>query len=87
MTRVAEVADPFGFSERALQRLALNRVGLTPKWLIQRRRLHDAVAQLKAGDRSLADVAADLGYVDQAHFTHDFRTVTGLTPGRYLADQ
>ncbi len=87
VTRVAEVADAFGLGERALQRLVLSRVGLSPKWLIQRRRLHDAVARLKAGDRSLADVAADLGYADQAHFTHDFRTVTGLTPGRYLADQ
>ncbi len=87
VTRVSEVADAFGLGERALQRLVLNRVGLTPKWLIQRRRLHDAVAQLKAGGRPLADLAADLGYTDQAHFTHDFRAVTGLTPGKYLADQ
>lgn len=87
VTRVAEVADAVGLSERSLQRLVLSRVGLTPKWLIQRRRLHDAVARLKAGGRPLADLAADLGYTDQAHFTHDFRTVTGLTPGRYLADQ
>ncbi|MFT4226947.1 helix-turn-helix domain-containing protein [Micropruina sp.] len=87
VTRVSEVADAFGLSERALQRLVEDRVGLTPKWLIQRRRLHDAVARLKAGDRTLADLAAELGYTDQAHFTHDFRAVTGLTPGRYLADQ
>lgn len=87
VTRVSEVADAFGLSERGLQRLVVDRVGLTPKWLIQRRRLHDAVARLKAGDRTLADLAAELGYTDQAHFTHDFRAVTGLTPGRYLADQ
>lgn len=87
VTRVADLADAFGLGERALQRLVENRVGLSPKWLIQRRRLHDAVAQLKAGGRSLADLAADLGYADQAHFTHDFRTVTGFTPGHYQADQ
>ena len=55
--------------------------------VVQRRRLHDAVEALKAGTTSLADVAADLGYTDQAHFTHDFRTVTGMTPGDYLRDQ
>lgn len=87
VTRVAEVADRFAMSERSLQRLVEQRVGLTPKWLIQRRRLHDAVLALKAGATSLSDVAADLGYADQAHFTHDFRTVTGMTPGDYLADQ
>jgi AraC-like DNA-binding protein len=85
--RVADLADAFGLGERTLQRLVLQRVGMTPKWLIQRRRLHDAVERLKAGTTSLAEIAADLGYTDQAHFTQDFRTVTGMTPGRYLQDQ
>ena len=54
---VADVADAFGLSQRALQRLVVDRVGLTPKWLIQRRRLHDAVSGLKSGTTSLADLA------------------------------
>ena len=87
VTRVDELAAHVGLTERSLQRLVEQRVGLSPKWLIQRRRLHDAVLALKAGESSLADMAADLGYADQAHFTHDFRTVTGMTPGEYLADQ
>lgn len=87
VTRVAEVAEAFTLTERSLQRLVLNRVGLTPKWLIQRRRLHDAIGRLKAGDQDLAGLAAELGYADQAHFTNDFRAVTGLTPGHYRADQ
>lgn len=87
VTRVDELAAHVGLSERSLQRLVEQRVGMSPKWLIQRRRLHDAVVALKAGEASLADVAARLGYVDQAHFTHDFRTVTGMTPGEFLGDQ
>ncbi|MDT9595208.1 AraC family transcriptional regulator [Nocardioides zeae] len=87
VTRVAEVAAALDLGERALHRLVEQRVGLSPKWLLQRRRLHDAVVALKAGETSLAAIAADLGYSDQAHFTHDFRTVTGMTPGSYLADQ
>ena len=87
VTRVSELARQVGVSERTLQRLVEQRTGMSPKWLIQRRRLHDAVEALKAGRVSLADVAADLGYSDQAHFTHDFRTVTGMTPGAYLLDQ
>ena len=87
VTRVGDVAREFGLTERSLQRLVEQRVGLTPKWLVQRRRLHDAVEVIKAGTTSLAEVAAELGYTDQAHFTHDFRAVTGMTPGQYLRDQ
>lgn len=87
VTRVGEMADELGLTERSLQRLVEQRLGLSPKWLVQRRRLHDAVEALKAGSTSLAHVAADLGYTDQAHFTHDFRTMTGTTPGEFLRDQ
>lgn len=60
--RVGQVCDEFGISERALQRLTARRIGLSPKWLIQRRRLHEAAERLRTGDRvDLAVVAADLG--------------------------
>lgn len=86
-TRVTQLAEALGLGERTLHRLVVDRVGLAPKWLIQRRRLHDAVVALKTGSVALSEVAADLGYTDQAHFTRDFRTVTGMTPGAFLSDQ
>jgi AraC-like DNA-binding protein len=58
---------------------------LSPKWLIQRRRLQEASVRLRSDPASLADVAADLGYADQPHFTRDFRSVTGMTPGEFAA--
>jgi AraC-like DNA-binding protein len=87
VTRVSDMAREVGLTERSLQRLIEQRLGLGPKWLVQRRRLHNAVEALKAGTTGLADMAAALGYTDQAHFTHDFRTVTGMTPGEFLRDQ
>ncbi len=85
--RVADLADHVGLTERSLQRLLERRLGLTPKWLLQRRRIHDAVLLLKSGTVPLADVAAATGYADQAHFSNDFRAVTGMTAGEYRADQ
>lgn len=85
--RVADLAAEFGLTERTLQRLVMQRVGMSPKWLLQRRRLHDAVERLKAGTLSLAQIANELGYADQAHFTQDFRNFTGMTPGLHLQDQ
>lgn len=85
--RVGQVCAKFDIGERALQRLLRRRIGLSPKWLIQRRRLHDAADLLRAGASvDLARVAADLGYADQAHLTRDFRAVTGVTPGEFSAE-
>lgn len=80
---VSQLVDRVGLTERALQRLTGRFLGLTPKWLIQRRRLHEATDHLKHGTQTLAGLAADLGYTDQAHFTRDFRRVTGHTPGDF----
>lgn len=85
VVRVAQVCERFGLSERALQRLVHRRLGLTPKWLIQRRRLQEAAERLRSGPASLGDVAAVLGYADQAHFTRDFARVTEMTPGRFAS--
>lgn len=81
---VAELADRVGVGERQLQRICRRRIGLSPKWLLQRRRLQEAAAHLGEEDApALADLAAELGYTDQAHFTRDFTTVIGRPPGRF----
>ena len=85
--RVGQVCAKFAITERTLQRLTARRIGLSPKWLIQRRRLHEAAERLREIERpDLARVAADLGYADQAHFGRDWRAVTGLTPGEFAAE-
>lgn len=85
VTRVADICTHFAIGERSLQRLIRHRVGLTPKWLVRRRRIQDATWRLRTGATTIADVAADLGYVDEAHLSHDFRRVTGVTPGAFAA--
>ncbi len=85
--RVSQVCEKFAITERTLQRLTARRLGLSPKWLIQRRRLHEAAERLSsAAATDLARVALDLGYADQAHFGRDWRRVTGMTPGAFAAE-
>lgn len=70
--------------KRALQRLFQQYVGVGPKWVIKRYRMHEAVARLQAGNAgSLAQLALDLGYFDQAHFIKDFSALVGKPPGEY----
>jgi AraC-like DNA-binding protein len=87
ITRVADVSRRFGLSPRSLQRLFQRYVGVTPKWVLRRYRLHEAAARL-ADDRAPArwtDVAAELGYFDQSHFIRDFTQAVGMTPAAYAS--
>ena len=78
------LARRFGMSLRALQRLFNEHVGVGPKWVINRYRMHEAVARVQAGQPvPWAALAQDLGYFDQAHFIADFRKLVGRTPGDY----
>jgi AraC-like DNA-binding protein len=87
LTTVKAVANSTGLSTRTLQRLFHRYVGVGPKWVLQRFRLHDAVGLIDAGEvDDLAALAATLGWYDQAHFGRDFTDVVGVPPGRYLAD-
>ncbi|WP_448809130.1 helix-turn-helix domain-containing protein [Agromyces bauzanensis] len=82
--RADDLARASGLGLRTLQRLLRDELGLTPKWLIRRYRLQEAAAALAESDpRSLADLAARLGYADQAHLSREFRAVIGETPRRY----
>ena len=82
-----ELARRFDMSLRALQRLFSEYVGVGPKWVLARYRLHEAVARVQAGQPvSWAALAQDLGYFDQAHFIADFRKLVGKTPGDYARD-
>ncbi|MDB4929414.1 MAG: AraC family transcriptional regulator [Myxococcaceae bacterium] len=86
MLRVADVCAAGGLDERALQRAFRTYVGASPKWVIQRYRLHEAAAQLKSPHPpELAALAASLGYADQAHFNRDFKRMVGATPRAFAA--
>ena len=83
LLRTADLARQLGLSTRSLERLLKEHIGLTPKWLIDCRRLqHAATSLFTAPDTDLAALAGDLGYADQAHFTRHYRRVLGETPGQ-----
>ncbi|MBE1160383.1 helix-turn-helix domain-containing protein [Dyella acidiphila] len=88
ITSVEEIAARSGLGKRSLQRLFNEYVGVSPKWVINRYRLHEAVAQLQAGTPIVwSELALQLGYFDQAHFIRDFRKLIGRAPGDYARSQ
>ncbi|GAA3778740.1 helix-turn-helix domain-containing protein [Plantactinospora mayteni] len=84
INRVDALADHLGMGVRAVQRLFAEYVGIGPKWVIRRYRLHEVTERLARGEPvDWAALAAELGYADQAHFGRDFRKMFGEPPTRY----
>src|SRR5690606_17313279 len=84
ITRVDQLAAIFERTPRSLQRLFSQYVGVSPKWVIKRYRLHEAAEQLASGmGVDWPQMAQELGYFDQAHFIKDFKSIIGVTPAEY----
>ncbi|GBQ29719.1 helix-turn-helix domain-containing protein [Gluconacetobacter sacchari] len=77
---VADLVRTSGWTERTLQRLFRDYLGVSPKWVLRRFRLQEAAECLARETGTIASVAAELGYCDQAHFARDFKSVVGLSP-------
>lgn len=83
---IAALADELPIGQRRLERLFKHHVGLSPKRYARLLRIARSRELIKRGGAavSLTDTAHEAGYFDQAHFIHDFKAVTGVTPGGYL---
>jgi AraC family transcriptional regulator len=79
------LAREFGVHPVYLARAFRSAYGLTIGSLRRRLRADRAVARLLAGRASLAELALELGYADQSHFTREFKRETGWTPARFAA--
>ncbi|MFD0341619.1 DUF6597 domain-containing transcriptional factor [Streptomyces sp. NPDC127117] len=79
--RVGRLARAEGLSPRSLQRLFASYVGVGPKWVILRYRIHEALERAESDPQvDWAALAAELGYSDQAHLIRDFTTTVGVPP-------
>ncbi len=73
-----------GIGKRSLQRIFNEYVGVSPKWVIRRYRLHDVMERLNFGAQpDWAQLALELGYFDQAHLINDFKSILGYSPTQY----
>jgi AraC-like DNA-binding protein len=85
ITALEHLTGRWALGKRPLQQLFNEYVGVGPKWVINRYRLHEAVERLATREHgNLTRLALDLGYFDQAHFIRDFKALVGCTPATYL---
>ena len=81
---VDDLAACAGMGKRSLQRIFNEYVGVSPKWVIRRYRLHEVMERLNFGALPhWAQLALELGYFDQAHLINDFKSILGYSPTQY----
>jgi AraC-like DNA-binding protein len=81
---MAEVAGKIGLSPKHFIERFKAAVGLPPKQFCRILRFQSALAQAARGETvDWTRIAVDCGYFDQAHFIHDFRAFSGITPTTY----
>ncbi|MFF5899291.1 DUF6597 domain-containing transcriptional factor [Streptomyces argenteolus] len=81
LLRVDALARAGEMSVRSLQRLFSGYVGVSPKWVILRHRIHEALQRAVTDpEPDWARLAGDLGYSDQAHLVRDFTATVGVPP-------
>ncbi len=84
ITRVEHLSERSNLAIRTIQRSFKNYIGLSPKWLIRKYRLHQALELLERRDVSFLDMVDRLGYTDQSHLIRDFKEIVGVTPNNYI---
>jgi AraC-like DNA-binding protein len=85
---VQELAREVGWSRRHLSERFHAEYGLAPKVAARVMRFEQAVGRLKQQPRTrLADLAADLGYADQAHLTREWHSIAGCSPRQWIAEE
>jgi AraC-like DNA-binding protein len=90
--QAGDVAAQLGVGERQLLRRCRAAVGYGPATLRRVLRFRRFVARVDAGEGlpgrpDLARLAADTGYADQAHLTHECVRLAGLPPAALTAER
>jgi AraC-like DNA-binding protein len=84
MVGVSKIAAQAAVSQRHLERVFQERVGVSPKMFGRLLRLDHAL-NLAGPESRWVEIADACGYFDQSHLVRDFRALTGATPMEFTA--
>lgn len=82
--KISELAAELNLSVRQFERRFKKSSGLSPKQFARTRRIRaTAVDLVENNDVNWANRAAELGFTDQSHLTHEFVSVTKRSPNSF----
>ncbi len=82
---IEELASKYNLSKSRFRDIFGKVIGCSPKQFSQTRRIN-SIIQDHGIHGSLTELAFRHGYYDQAHFIHDFKSVTGRKPSEFSKD-
>jgi AraC-like DNA-binding protein len=80
---VEEMATIVGMSTTAFTEKVKSYSGFSPINYLINIRIAEAMRQIRQTDKSLTDIALDMGFYSSQHFSTTFKKLTGYTPGQY----
>ncbi len=80
---IGQASAQYGFSVKQIERKFIAEIGLTPKLFSRIVRFQDSLTQIQQYEK-LTNLALDAGYYDQAHFIHEFKYFSGLSPSSFV---
>lgn len=81
--KISEIADSFGYSPKYLSHLFSEIRGISLKQFIMAQKIETASFFLTDTDRSITEIASEVGFSDMHNFSRTFKKITGLTPSAY----
>ena len=82
---ISDLTKKYFITERGLERLFKNQIGLSPKEFTNLHRFKIALSKIESRvSQSLSTIAWESGYYDHAHMTNDFKKYTGKSPNDYI---
>lgn len=82
--RVSELETLSGYSSRYINKIFEKELGLSAKQLCNSVKFQFILSEInKGGKRNLTSISSDYNFYDQAHFIHEFKEFTGVTPSEY----
>lgn len=81
--KINELADYFGYNDKYLSTFFRRMSGIPLKQHILQAKMDHAKAELSDTNRSISQIAYNIGFSDSHNFSNAFKKITGLTPSEY----
>ena len=81
-----ELSSAVYYSQRHLNRLFENHLGMSTKTFSRLVRINKAIRLMHTTQCSITCASLETGFFDLSHFIHDFESVCGMTPQEYRSN-
>lgn len=80
---VSEMSELCNMSDDQLRRVFVATTGMKPKLYVDQLKLKKAAEMLTGTRLKVSEIAEQLGYVDQYHFSRRFKKLMGVSPAKF----